>query len=385
VSSPNPELMHLYGTDVYYLEKTGQLPLLAKVLGTAAGFGLYLHDRKHVQQLLEDAEQENQLLRAEEARRMHHVEQAIRGTGGIPYRSRPLPPPASEDLNIPAPMGDPVMLRFERDVADEMAKGSSVDMRSVAEQVGASMARQYIRDLYKEAAFHGDDFTVILLEKLASGEPLTELEKEALSLSGVGGFLKNLVPKSGTSKFLQAARAEGVAPAAAPGMLSRLRSKLPMSGTKRFMRTAEQEGLGSYAHTGLGYSGRGHELPGVVSSMHAQEMAKGVKMPAGGPYRTAGLPSAGAAAGAAAPAAGAAAGAAAPAAAAAKSKPWMSLKTKAKIGVGAAGLGAGYLGYKALQTGRDYMMQPQQTGGAYGHYGPPVAHDVNPYGYVNPY
>jgi hypothetical protein len=363
VSSPNPELMHLYGTDVYYLEKTGQLPLLAKALGTAAGFGLYLHDRRHVQQLMEDAEQENQLLRAEEARRMHHVEDAIRGTGGIPFRSRPLPPPASEDLNIPAPMGDPVMLRFERDVSDEMAKGSSVDMRTVAEQVGASMARQYIRDLYKEAAFHGDDFTVILLEKLASGEPLTELEKEALSLSGVGGFLKNLVPKSGTSKFLQAARAEGVAPAAAPGMLSRLRSKLPMSGTKRFIQSAEKEGLGDVARGAL----------------------KPPKMPAGGPYRTAGLPSAGAAAGAAAPAAGAAAGAAAPATAAAKSKPWLSWKTKAKIGVGAAGLGAGYLGYKALQTGRDYMIQPQQTGGAYGHYGPPVAHDVNPYGYVNPY
>jgi hypothetical protein len=66
--------------------------------------------------------------------------------------------------------------------------------------------------------------------------------------------------------------------------------------------------------------------------------------------------------------------AAAPAAAA--SKPLLGMGTKAKL-VGAGALaGAGYLGYKGLQAGRDYMLAPPR----HSIYGTPVANNINQYG-----
>lgn len=59
-------------------------------------------------------------------------------------------------------------------------------------------------------------------------------------------------------------------------------------------------------------------------------------------------------------------------------KSLLSTKTKAKLVGGAALAGAGYVGYKGLQAGRDYMMAPahHQT------YGTPVANNVNEFGYA---
>lgn len=67
-------------------------------------------------------------------------------------------------------------------------------------------------------------------------------------------------------------------------------------------------------------------------------------------------------------------------AAAAKSKPLISGLTKAKIGIGALGLGTAYLGYKALKGVKDYMMEPSYPS-IYGAHGPRPFTNVNEYGY----
>ena len=76
---------------------------------------------------------------------------------------------------------------------------------------------------------------------------------------------------------------------------------------------------------------------------------------------------------------------AAPAAAAAGGslfggKPLISGLTKAKIGLGALGLGTAYLGYKALKGVKDYMMEPSYPS-IYGAHGPRPFTNVNEYGY----
>jgi hypothetical protein len=73
-----------------------------------------------------------------------------------------------------------------------------------------------------------------------------------------------------------------------------------------------------------------------------------------------------------------AAAAANPGVARAASKPLISPMTKAKVLGGGALLGAGYVGMKGLQAGRDYMMQP--SGGYVGH-GPPIMNNVGSAGY----
>lgn len=59
------------------------------------------------------------------------------------------------------------------------------------------------------------------------------------------------------------------------------------------------------------------------------------------------------------------------------SRPLIGAGTKLKMLGGAAALGTGYVGYKGLQTARDYMMAPPH----HSSYGTPMAHDVNQYGY----
>jgi len=119
---------------------------------------------------------------------------------------------------------------------------------------------------------------------------------------------------------------------------------------------------------------------GFIGGM-ARAVVPGIKRLGGaiaGGARAAGQSVAGAAGRLMPSAAKAAPAAAAPVAtAAAKSKPLISMGTKAKIIGGGAILGAGYTGMKVLQTARDYMMMP---GG--GHQGPPVMNNVNQYGYA---
>lgn len=107
-----------------------------------------------------------------------------------------------------------------------------------------------------------------------------------------------------------------------------LLGKLPQSGTAKFLGAAERAGLGGVA--------RGALKPPSIGGGMTQKAVTGLQ--------------------------------AAPQAAKAVSKPFIGFGTKAKV-LGAAGLaGAGYLGYKGLQTARDYMMMPSHssTWGAYG-------------------
>jgi len=66
------------------------------------------------------------------------------------------------------------------------------------------------------------------------------------------------------------------------------------------------------------------------------------------------------------------------------SRAWQTVKPGWKgkaLGLGALA-GTGYVGYKGLQTARDYMMMPTYTSQAWGGYGAGPAHQVGPYGYA---
>ena len=125
MNSPNPELMELYGTDEYYLEKIGFLGpgMLLSGLRVGAGLGSLYAARvqaKHHDQLAAEAAQLNQHFRLIEARKMSAVVESFGG---------PHDPAASLE-----PMG----------------KTSSLDPRleKVAMSLGRSLAHQ---EMDKEA------------------------------------------------------------------------------------------------------------------------------------------------------------------------------------------------------------------------------------------
>lgn len=268
--TPNPELMHLYGTDLYFLEKNGSLPGVLSVLAPLASMGLAHHESQRAAQQQQEAEIMNYMFRQAEHQRL---QQTIAGLKGASAR-------------------------------EEYIK--------IAENVGRRLAHQTRDEL------------AALMEKAASGAELTELEKEALI--GAGLLAKGL------------------------GALGR--------------------GLGS-AGKSLGWGATGTIGRGGLAQTIGTKMRT-----AGAGLRTKGLQLAGTKA---APAA--AAGAAAPAAAAAsKAKPLIGWGTKAKIGLGALGLGAGYAGYKGLQAAKDYMMQPTAAS-TWGHHTPGPPANVNQFGY----
>lgn len=68
---PNVELMHRYGTDRYYLEKTGSIPMSTATALTGAAFmGYAAHDAAHVEAQRQEAALMNEMFRAREAARM---------------------------------------------------------------------------------------------------------------------------------------------------------------------------------------------------------------------------------------------------------------------------------------------------------------------------
>jgi len=84
--SPNPELMALYGTDAYYLEKIGAIPfgaLAQRYLPGIASVGLMHHDRMHREQLLQEAEVMNQLFRAHERERLMGTVMGFKGASAL--------------------------------------------------------------------------------------------------------------------------------------------------------------------------------------------------------------------------------------------------------------------------------------------------------------
>lgn len=87
IRRPNTQLMELYGTDEYYLEKCGAIPPGAlralKVLAPVAFLGLMAADRKHQKDLVAEAEMMNQMFRAAEAERMAPIRESF----GLPSKS----------------------------------------------------------------------------------------------------------------------------------------------------------------------------------------------------------------------------------------------------------------------------------------------------------
>jgi hypothetical protein len=187
------------------------------------------------------------------------------------------------------------------------------------------------------------------LEKLAHLLELQGMDKEAIgaligglargagaALKGIGGAAQAAgrlqMPTTGTQRLMSAA---GTAAPKAPGMFA--------GNTARML------------HAGGETAAKG---PGTLQRAGGWLQGKGQQLQAAGARPAA----------AAAPAAQAAAPAA-------KGKPLLSMATKGKLMAGGALAGAGYVGYKGMQTARDYMMAPSQ------HTTAPVMQNVNQFGY----
>lgn len=297
MSGPNPELMHQYGTDAYYLEKTGNLPAALSVAAPLAFLGLAGHEHRRTQRLQQEAELMNQLFRHAEHRRMAQTTAGFGGSRGGPAGG--LGP--AYDMQFP---NDPVMQGFEQAMMhDEFGKMGGIQPAyvKVAEDLGRQLAHQ------------ASDELETIMTKMASGEELTELEKEAL----VGTLMKGL------GKGLGA-----------------VGKKVGWGGSGSFGKG----GLAQKAGTKVRQWGAGLRTKGLQRA--------GIKA----------MPEA-------------AAGAAS------KSKPLIGWGTKAKIGLGVAGLGAGYAGYKGLQAAKDYMMQPTAAS-SWGAHGVTPMKNVNQLGYA---
>lgn len=360
MDGPNPELMELYGTDAYYLEKIGALPPLVHALTGAASFGVFLGDREHQEKLLAEAEAMNNMLRAVEAEKMEGV---ISG-----FEGRPPPPrllPDSPDLTPTRRMAMAKVSHVGLEPARELDDGAM----KVAEAWGRGLAQQ----MYKYAQAEGDEEALELLEKVASGVELTEMEKQALgaivgkaigaigkAFKGVGGRAKGLfsrTPKAG---------APGVPKPPAPGGAA--------AGVAKATPTPTPPPIGSPAPAPKTGGPTGPSTPAQPQQSwwqrrKARQAEAGVaKMEQAGAQSAAKVTPTAAGFNVEQP----------------KGK-WLTPWRKAKIGLGAAAIGTGYLGLKTVQAGRDVMLSPMMTGGQYGKYGPQVAHSVNPYGYVTPY
>ena len=198
-------------------------------------------------------------------------------------------------------------------------------------------------------------------EKGGSADP--ELTKEALNLMGGAKLLTGkalqgggLISK-GFGKVVGAAGRglEGAGGAISKGLTPTGRLlNAGMSETEQFAK-ALKPGLGSRIGGFLQGAGQKAQQAGQVAASAGHNVAAGGAAMAQGALK---------------PAAQAASQAAS------ASKPWLSTGTKLKA-MGAAGaLGAGYVGYKGLQAGRDYMAQPAGQ-----HQQDYVQQGVNQYGY----
>jgi hypothetical protein len=259
MNRPNAELMAAYGTDLYFLEKSGAIEEAARLLAPVASIAFAGADKAHQEELVAAAEAMNAAFRELEHEKVQQIAAGFKGA------------------SVLAP-----------------------ELQKVAQNVG---------------------------RKLAQEAP--DLEKDALvGLLGQG-----------------------------MGMLGRGLGTLGKS-------------LGWGATGAVGRGGLAQGVGGGLRQIGAGLRGQGVALQRG--------------AAAAAPALAGAATAAAPAAAKGAGllggKPLISGLTKAKLGLGALGLGLGYAGYKGLQSARDYMMIPTAQE-RYGGFGLRPMGGVNEYGY----
>lgn len=228
MNTPNPELMHLYGTDAYYLEKVGALPDVLKKLAPAAWLGFLVHEQHREEELKQQAAILNMLAREAEAERMAPVLQGFYGHD-VPRN------PGPSDQTDPS-----IAIR-----ALQNAKLSHVlSPNVIAERVGASLA-------VKEA-----------------------------NLSGILAGIKGLVPK--VRGFLQSApkapKVPGIAGVTGAGA-DAVKKPWMTTGTKaKILGTAVIGGLGYMGYKGLqkanDYANEKHHAG--VWDPHAPNVATGV-------------------------------------------------------------------------------------------------------------
>lgn len=134
MDTPNPELMHAYGTDAYYLEKVGAFKDVLRLAAPAAWMGLLAHNHAEEERHRAEAEAMNMAMRQAEAERMRPMLQGFFGHD-VPR------PPAQEDLSDPS---------LAINALEGSLKVSSVrDLTKFAEGLGRSLAR---REMAKAAA-----------------------------------------------------------------------------------------------------------------------------------------------------------------------------------------------------------------------------------------
>lgn len=121
MDTPNPELMHFYGTDLYYLEKCGAFRDVLRLAAPIGWMGLVAHNQQEEERHRQEAEAMNLAIRAAEAERMRPTLQGFFGHG-IPRQ------PAPEDYSDP--------------------EEATQALGKFAERVGRSMAR---REMVKAA------------------------------------------------------------------------------------------------------------------------------------------------------------------------------------------------------------------------------------------
>jgi len=199
-------------------------------------------------------------------------------------------------------------------------------------------------------------------EKGSSADP--ELTKEALNLIGGAKLLTGKALQGGGIISKGVGRLAGAAGRGLEGVGGAVSKGLTPTGRFLNAGASEAQQFASAVKPGFGgvLQGAGRKLQnaGLGIGVAGQNVAAGGKVMAQG---------------ALAPAAQAATQAATQAVGQA-SKPLIGTGTRLKA-LGAAGvLGAGYLGYKGLQTGRDYMAQPAGQ-----HQQDYLSQGVNQYGY----
>jgi hypothetical protein len=134
MGTPNPELMHVYGTDAYYLEKVGAFKDVLQMAAPAAWMGLLAHNHAEEERHRAEAEALNLAMRQAEAERMRPTLQGFYGHD-VPR------PPAQEDLSDP-------FIAINA-LEGSLKVSSAFDLTKFAEGLGRSLAR---REMAKAAA-----------------------------------------------------------------------------------------------------------------------------------------------------------------------------------------------------------------------------------------
>lgn len=314
--------------------KQAESPLVRAAMG-ALGTGMLISDQQAAQDALREAALDDLRARQLEHLRMAPVRRGLRGRGG-----------SVPDLTAYGDVDNPVAIGFE----DPLFKGGSLRAWSP----GTELALPF--------------------EKGASAN--LELTKEALNLMGGLKAMTGRALQGGGAISHGVGRLVGAAGQGMAGAGNALSKGL--TPTSRLLRAGAGE-TAQFAQAvkpsfGGMLQGAGQKLQnaGLGIGVAGQNVAQGGKAMAQGAL----APAAATVATAAKPAAQAAAQTAAKPAAQAASKPFLSTGTQLKM-LGTAGiLGAGYLGYKGLQAGRDYMNQP-----AGAHHQGYVREGLSPHGY----